>query len=148
MSPTSPYGNAAAREARRVRIVSMIRGGARYDEIAAVEGISRQRVRQIAALSLERDDLAKDEHRRVQAARLEPALKLALDAIAEGRIEAIDRLIRVLAAQDKYLTAPASSYHVEDVREKLLARVNMAARSLSPEIEALRGSPVTTIASP
>ena len=54
MSPTSPYGNAAAREARRGRIVSMIRGGARYDEIAAAEGISRQRVRQIAALSLER----------------------------------------------------------------------------------------------
>ena len=103
MCLTRPYGNAATREARRLRVLGMIRGGARYDEIAAAEGISRERVRQIVIRSLERDDFDKDEHRRVQAARLEPALKLALDAIAEGRIEAIDRLIRVLAAQDKYV---------------------------------------------
>ena len=107
MCLTRPYGNAATREARRFRVLGMIRGGARYDEIAAAEGISRERVRQIVIRSLERDDFDKDEHRRVQAARLEPALKLALDAIAEGRIEAIDRLIRVLAAQDKYLAAHA-----------------------------------------
>ena len=121
---TRPYGNAATREARRFRILGMIRGGARYDEIAAAEGISRERVRQIVTRSLERDDFDKDEHRRVQAARLEPALKLALDAIAEGRIEAIDRLIRVLAAQDKYLTAPPSLYDGEDVRERLLAKLD------------------------
>ena len=84
----------------------------------------------------------------MQAARLEPALKLALDAIAEGRIEAIDRLIRVLAAQDRYLTAPASLYGGEDVREQLIARLDMAARPLSPEIEAKMNAPVTTIASP
>jgi hypothetical protein len=135
MSKLRPYGSAATREVRRIRILSMIRNGADFSEIARVEKISRERVRQIVGETLRRDDLGKDEHWRVQSARLEPALRLALDAVEEGRVEAIDRLIRVLAAQDKYRAqAPYANDH-EDIRRRLIERVERAARHLSPEAE-------------
>jgi hypothetical protein len=148
MSKLRPYGSAATREVRRIRILSMIRKGADFSEIARVEKISRERVRQIVGETLRRDDLGKDEHWRVQSARLEPALRLALDAVEEGRVEAIDRLIRVLAAQDKYRAqAPYANDH-EDIRRRLIERVERAARHLSPEIEAETEAPPTVPATP
>ena len=134
-----------SREVRRIRILGIIRNGARYDEIAGAEGITRERVRQIVLDSLRRDDFEKEDHRRVQAARLEPALRLALDAVEEGRLEGVDRLIRVLAAQDKYLAQTPNAYDREDVRERLLQKLRQAARPLPPEIEAKMNEPTTTV---
>jgi hypothetical protein len=72
----------------------------------------------------------------------------ALDAVEEGRVEAIDRLIRVLAAQDKYRAqAPYVNDH-EDIRRRLIERVERAARHLSPENEAETEAPPTAPANP
>jgi hypothetical protein len=148
MSKLRPYGSAATREVRRIRILSIIRNGADFSEIARVEKISRERVRQIVGETLRRDELGKDDHWRVQSARLEPALRLALDAVEEGRVEAIDRLIRVLAAQDKYRAqAPYLNDH-EDIRRRLIDKINQAARELSPETEADIEAPPTAPATP
>ena len=148
MSKLRPYGSAATREVRRIRILGMIRNGACFDEIARVEKISRERVRQIVGETLRRDDVGKDEHWRMQSARLEPALRLALDAVEEGRVEAIDRLIRVLAAQDKYRAQAPNVNNREDVRQRLIQRVEQAARHLSSQIEARTEAPATAPATP
>lgn len=115
--------SAASRETRRIRILAAMLNGANYDEIAAIEKLSRERVRQIVVESLRNNDREKEDHRRIQAARLEPALKLALDAIDEGRVEAIDRLLRVLHAQDSYLDQVPSSQSREDLRQRLIAKL-------------------------
>ena len=148
MSKLRPYGSAATREVRRIRILAGIRDGSGFDEIARRERITRERVRQIVGETLRRDDVSKDEHWRVQSARLEPALRLALDAVGEGRVEAIDRLIRVLAAQDKYRAqAPYADGH-EDVRQRLIDKINRAARDWHAKIEAETGAPATAPTTP
>ena len=148
MSKLRPYGSAATREVRRIRILAGIRDGSGFDEIARRERITRERVRQIVGETLRRDDVSKDEHWRVQSARLEPALRLALDAVGEGRVEAIDRLIRVLAAQDKYRAQAPNVNNREDVRQRLIQRVEQAARHLSSQIEARTEAPATAPATP
>jgi hypothetical protein len=148
MSKFRPYGSAATREVRRIRILAMIRDGLGFDEIAHRERISRERVRQIVGETLRRDDVGKDEHWRVQSARLEPALRLALDAVEEGRVEAIDRLIRVLAAQDKYRAQAPYADGREDVRQRLIDKINQAANESLAEIEAEIEAPPTVPATP
>ena len=102
-------------------------------------------MRQIVLKLLRRDDFEKEDHRRVQAARLEPALRLALEVVEEGRLEGVDRLIRILAAQEKYLAQTPNAYDREDVRERLLQKLRQAARPLPPEIEAKMNEPTTTV---
>jgi hypothetical protein len=148
MSKLRPYGSAATREVRRIRILGMVRNGAGFDEIARVEKISRERVRQIVGETLRRDDLGKDDHWRVQSARLESALRLALDAVEAGRVEAIDRLIRVLAAQDKYRRQAPYANNREDIRQRLIERFNQATREPSADIEATFEASATISATP
>ncbi len=69
----------------------------------ADENLSRERVRQIVAQSLEEPEGGtRLDHARVQIARLEPALRLAARGVADGELRAIDRLLRVLDRLDKY----------------------------------------------
>ena len=95
MSKFRPYGSAATREVRRIRILAGIRDGSGFDEIARRERITRERVRQIVGETLRRDDVSKDEHWRVQSARLEPALRLAARGIENGKLQAIGPLLKV-----------------------------------------------------
>ena len=67
----------------------------------------------------------------MQIARLEPALRLAADAVAEGDLSAIDRLLRVLDRLDRYSAvegAATSEYAVS--REKLLTKLNTMAKRM------------------
>ena len=94
---------AADRAARRVRILSRIEEGWSHDKIALTEGLTRERVRQIIVEILdEREVDPAREHAILQAARLDAALRLAAEKVAEGELRAIEPLLRVLDRIDKY----------------------------------------------
>ena len=100
--------------------------------IARDENLSRERVRQIVAQSLnEPEGGTRLDHARVQLARLEPALQLAARGGADGELRAIDRLLRVLDRLDKYgAVAEAPQPYDENARERLLTKLNQMAERI------------------
>ena len=132
--PAPITSRAAARDLRRLRILASLQAGLSYAAIGRAEGLSRERVRQIVAKALdEAKSETKLDHARVQIARLEPALRLAASAVAEGDLSAIDRLLRVLDRLDRY-SAVEGAAASEDAggRQRLLSRLNrMAERMLA-----------------
>jgi len=130
---------AQQREFRRLRIMGMVQAGYSYLAIADSEQLSKERVRQIVVASLKvKDEGTKGDLALVQMARLEPALRLASGAVAKGRIEAIDRLIRVLDRIDKYATVEIAVNHdYAGARERLMRKINrVAARILAEQKDA------------
>ncbi|WP_158813294.1 hypothetical protein [Methylocapsa sp. S129] len=101
-----PQMNAHERELRRRRIFRQVQDGLTHEEIAEAEGLTRQRIRQIVAQSIERRvfDTGPD-YLRMQVARLDPALRLAAAKVADGDLRAVHCLIKVLDRIDKYRTA-------------------------------------------
>lgn len=93
----------AARAMRTQRIFARMQEGASYNDIAAEERISRERLRQIihAALAGGKGPHAPN-HKRMQVARLAPALRLAANGIAEGEAKAIPLLLQLLDRLDRY----------------------------------------------
>jgi hypothetical protein len=90
------------REAQRLRILTLVKGGMSYDFIATQEDIPRPRVRQIVIEAVQRDPDALDiDSHVIHAALLAPALKLAEDEIERGNLAAIDKLIRVMDLMHK-----------------------------------------------
>ncbi len=123
---------AAARDLRRLRILASLQAGLSYAAIGRAEGLSRERVRQIVAKALDEEGTGtKLDHARVQIARLEPALRLAASAVADGDLSAIDRLLRVLDRLDRY-SAVEGAAASEDAggRERLLAKLDAMAERL------------------
>jgi hypothetical protein len=124
--------NASARAERDARIFALMQLGWTYDAIAEREGVSRERVRQIVNEALSRRGGEPDaEHRRLQLARLDPALRLAAEKVAAGDLRAVDKLIRVINQIDKYRVAAArrvgfvgesgdSEESEEEARERIL----------------------------
>jgi hypothetical protein len=101
--PARPTTTAVQREERRLRIMAMVRAGQSYEAIGRQEQLTRERVRQIVAKSLDdKSGSTRPDHNRVQIARLEPALRLAAVGIANGNLSAIPHLLRVLERMDKY----------------------------------------------
>jgi hypothetical protein len=133
-SPPAPVARRTAREReqRRIRILGMVRSGFSYEAIARDENLSRERVRQIVAQSLEEPEGGtRLDHARVQIARLEPALRLAARGVADGELRAIDRLLRVLDRLDKYgAVAEAPQPYDENARERLLTKLNQMAERI------------------
>ncbi len=123
---------AREREQRRIRILAMVQSGFSYEAIARDENLSRERVRQIVAQSLdEREGGTRLDLARVQIARLEPALRLAARGVADGELRAIDRLLKVLDRLDKYgAVADAKRSVNEGGRERLLAKLNHMAERM------------------
>ena len=75
---------------RRRRIFAQLREGFTYDEIAAEEGVSTSRIRQIVSKELQQRAVDSGaEHAKLQLDRLAPAIQLAAEAIAAGDISAI-----------------------------------------------------------
>jgi hypothetical protein len=123
------------RAVRRTRIFRRLSEGWAYEEIAQAEGLTARRVRQIIAEVL-RDREVEDgtAHARLQLARLAPALRVAGEAVAQGEVKAIAPLIKVLDRLDRYQrTAEANDTYDEDVRDRLLDRLNRRARLLREE---------------
>ena len=120
---------ARQREQRRIRIMGMVRSGFSYEEIARDERLSRERIRQIVTQSFKTDDLADQVGQaRVQMARLEPALRLAARGVDNGKLSAINPLLRILDKLDKYgaVAEPAHPYW-EGAHEQLIAKISAAA---------------------
>src|SRR6202050_5408739 len=75
----------AARSLRLQRIFARLQDGAGYADIAAEEGFSRERLRQIVrAATAPGRGYDQPDHKRMQTARLTPALRPAADGVARG----------------------------------------------------------------
>src|ERR1700681_4148165 len=75
---------------RRRRIFAQLREGFTYEEIAAEEGVSPRRIRQIVSQELQQRGVDSGaEHAKRQLDRLAPAIQLGAEGIAAGDIYAI-----------------------------------------------------------
>src|SRR5271166_3470839 len=96
-----PALSPAARALRLQRIFARLQEGASYQDIAAEEGLSRERLRQIVRAATARGRVLPD-HKTMQFARLEPALRLAARGVAEGDAKAIPLLLKLVDRLDRY----------------------------------------------
>ena len=88
---------------RRDRIFARLLEGQPYQAIAAAEAITPRRVRKIVQEALQKDNVhPKRDFILVQIARLEGALRLIEQKMAEGKLNAVDRLVKVLEQLDRY----------------------------------------------
>ena len=73
----------------------------------------------------------------LQQARLEPALRLAANAIANGDLAGIDRLIKVINKLDKYSPSPApmNAEFDEEIHRRLMDKLDRAAGRVLPPLE-------------
>ena len=123
---------AHARVLRKGRIFARLRDGWAYDEIAAQERLTAERVRQIIRQALEKRIIDEGaEHAKLQLARLQPAMRLAGEAIAGGDVTAIAPLMKVLDRLDPYQrVAKAVQVYDDEARKKLMDKINRIAANL------------------
>ncbi len=125
--------NAQGRVSRQGRIFARPREGWDYDEIAREEKLTPERIRRIVRQALERRRIVDEgaEHAKLQLARLAPAMRLALEAVADGDVKAIAPLMKVLDRLDRYRRiANANQVYDDEAREKLLDKINRVAANL------------------
>jgi len=131
--------SARERELRRARILERVQGGFSHAAIAQQEGLSRERVRQIIAKSLQHDGGTPVDHALVQMARLEPALRLAADRVAAGDLKAIGQLLKVLERLDKYgPRVQLDSETSAELHARLMAKLNGALAQMDRQAAAKR----------
>jgi hypothetical protein len=124
--------NAHGKLLRRRRIFARLREGLAYDEIAAEEGVTATRIRQIVSEVLQKRAVDSGaDHAKLQLARLAPAVQLGAEAIAAGDVSAISPYLKALDRLDRYQTVASAhqSYDEED-RKKLMERINRIADNL------------------
>jgi DNA-binding CsgD family transcriptional regulator len=124
--------NAYGRMARRERIFARMREGFAYDEIAAEEGVTAERIRQIVSETLQKRgvDPAAD-HAKLQLARLERVMSVAAEALAQGDLKAGPLYLKTIDRLDRYQKSAAVVVRdEEEIRERLLAKLNAAAERL------------------
>jgi DNA-directed RNA polymerase specialized sigma24 family protein len=117
---------------RRRRVFARLREGFTYDEIAAEEGVSSARVRQIVSGELQKRAVDSGaDHAKLQLDRLAPAVQLGAEAIAAGDISAINPYLKALDRLDRYQSvAGAHQVYDDEARQKLLAKINRIADNL------------------
>ena len=117
---------------RRARIFGRLREGWAYDEIARDEGLTAERIRQIVREALEKRLLDEEtDHAKLQLARLQPAMRIAAEAVADGHVEAIPAFLKVLDRLDRYQrTAKVNQVYDDDARQKLFDKINRVAANL------------------
>src|ERR1700722_4757606 len=125
---------------RRRRIFARRREGFTYDEIAADEGVSTSRVRQIVSQELQHRAVDTGaEHAKLQLNRLAPAMQPAAEGMAAGDSSAIMPYLKALDRLDRYQTvASANQVYDDEARKKLMDKVNRLAENLGidPAFEA------------
>ncbi len=116
---------------RRRRIFASLREGFTYDEIAAEEGVSPSRIRQIVSKELQQRAVDSGaEHAKLQLDRLAPAIQLAAEAMAAGDVSAINPYLKALDRLDRYQTvASANQVYDDEARQKLMDKVNRMAEN-------------------
>ena len=117
---------------RRRRVLARLREGLTYDEIAGEEGVSRERIRQIASEVLQKRTVDSGaDHAKLQLDRLAPAVQLGAEAIAAGDISAITPFLKALDRLDRYQSvAGAHQVYDDEARKKLMERINRMAENL------------------
>jgi hypothetical protein len=136
--------NEHMRELRRARIFARLREGWPYAEIAREEGLTDRRIRQIVSETLKKRVVDEPtDHAMLQLARLEPALRLAAEAVVSGDIKAIRYYLKLLDQLDRYRPTAAPKVYDDAAREKLYAKMGrIAARSQARKVkEAPAGPP-------
>ena len=139
---------AHARVLRRGRIFARLREGWAYDEIAAHERLTAERVRQIVRKALEKRIIDEEaEHAKLQLARLQPAMRLAGEAIADGDVTAIAPLMKVLDRLDRYQrAAKAVQVYDDEARKKLMDKINRVVANLGVDEPAASGGEAAALA--
>src|ERR1700690_1973347 len=116
---------------RRRRIFASLPEGFTYDEIAADEGVSPSRIRQIVSKELEQRGVERGaEHAKLELDRLAPAIQLAAEAMAAGDISAITPYLKALDRLDRCQTvASANQVYYDEARKKLMDKINRMAEN-------------------
>ena len=114
---------------RRRRIFAQLREGFTYEEIAAEEGVSSSRIRQIVSKELQQRAVDSGaEHAKLQLDRLAPAIQLAAEGMAAGDISAIMPYLKALDRLDRYqVVASANQVYDDEARKKLMDKINRMA---------------------
>ena len=117
---------------RRRRVFARLREGCTYDEIAAEEGVSSARIRQIVSEELQKRAVDSGaDHAKLQLDRLAPAVQLAAEAIAAGDISAINPYLKALDRLDRSQSvAGAHQVYDDEARQKLIDKINRVAANL------------------
>ena len=117
---------------RRRRIFVKLREGFTYEEIAAEEGVSPSRIRQIVSEELKQRAVdSGTEHAKLQLERLAPALQLGAAAIAAGDVSAISPYLRAIDRLDRYQTvAGVNERYDDEARQKLFDKINRVVENL------------------
>jgi transcriptional regulator with XRE-family HTH domain len=117
---------------RRRRVFARLREGFTYDEIAAEEGISSARIRQIVSEELQKRAVDSGaDHAKLQLDRLAPAVQLGAEAIAAGDISAINPYLKALDRLDRYQSVAVGHQAYDDeARKKLMEKINRIADNL------------------
>jgi hypothetical protein len=120
---------------RRTRVFAQLREGFTYEEIAAEEGVSASRIRQIVSQELQKRAVDSGaDHAKLQLDRLAPAIQLAAEAIAAGDVSAITPYLKALDRLDRYQTvASANQVYDDEARRKLLDKINRIADNLGTD---------------
>ena len=133
---TTSRNLSAARERQAVRshrVLNWLRAGLSYQEIADHEQISRSWVRRLVARALKQrdEDRMPDPHIMAEM-QLQPALRLAGKAIIEGKLEGIDRLVKVIDRLQRYGRPLQKPVYDDDARARLMAKLNRNLQRLPP----------------
>jgi hypothetical protein len=135
--PNSPKRrlNGLDRVLRRARIFSRLREGWAYDEIARLEQLTTERIRQIVREALDRRLIEEDaDHAKLQLARLEPAMRMATEALEDGDVRVIVPFLKLLDRVDRYQkTAKVTQVYDGEARRKLFEKLNRVAANLGLE---------------
>jgi hypothetical protein len=131
-APLRRHLGAIGKMRRRKRIFARLREGASYEEIAAEECVSRERIRQIVSEVLQKRSVDSGaDHAKLQLDRLLPAMQLAAEGVASGDIRAIMPYLKVIDRLDRYqAVAGAEQVYDNEARKKLMDRVNRIAENL------------------
>jgi hypothetical protein len=123
---------AAGMMLRRRRIFARLREGSSYDEIAAEEGVTGTRIRQIVSEELQKRAVDSGaDHAKLQLDRLAAVMQLAAEAVAAGDVSAISPYLKVLDRLDRYQTvASANQVYDDEARKKLFDKINRVAANL------------------
>ena len=117
---------------RRQRIFARLREGLAYEEIAAEEGVTSTRIRQIVSEVLRKRAVDSGaDHAKLQLDRLAPVMQLAAEAVSEGNVHAIAPYLKVLDRIDRYqAVAGAVQAYDDGARKKLIEKINRVAANL------------------
>ena len=110
--------------------------------IARDEGLTAERIRQIVREALEKRLLDEEtDHAKLRLARLQPAMRIAAEAVADGCVKAIAPLLKVLDRLDRYQrTAKVNQVYDDEARKRLMDKINRVAANLGYVREDGRGS--------